>query len=200
MKISFYYVDIDYINFLKRIEIKNRGYTCVPNITYSNREKFMYGAVLCINGIEYYVPVSSKIKEKEDNLIIRDKKGIPKGSLRFAYMIPVPHSCLSLLSIKDLSNDGRRILISKELAFCRKNDYRIQKQAQKTYDRVINKRNPQLVKNSCDFKLLEKAYIAYCKHYKLPLPQKEAEKADKPDVNNVRSVTSNSANKKRRLK
>lgn len=163
MKVDFYYIDKEYIEFLKDYEIKNRKFTCVPNIEYANRDKFVYGTVLEIDKIKYYVPVSSKTKGKEDDLLICDKNNVIKGSLRFAYMIPVPNSCISNLRIDDILEPNRKILISKELAFCRRNKDKINKQALKTYNRIVNKVNEHLVNNSCDFKLLEQAYIEYCK-------------------------------------
>lgn len=37
MKISFYYVDENYIKYLKEKEISARGFTCVPNVEYHNQ-------------------------------------------------------------------------------------------------------------------------------------------------------------------
>lgn len=162
MKIDFYIVNSEYIDFLKQYEIEHRGFTCVPNIVYANRDKFVYGAVLEIDRKKYYVPVSSKTRGKEDDILIKDKKNTVKGSLRFAYMIPVPNDCISNLVIDNISDENRKILISKELWFCRRNKDRIEKQAIKTYKRIVGKVNSGLVRNSCDFKLLEEAYIAYC--------------------------------------
>ena len=77
-------------------------------------------------------------------------------------MLPVPHSCLIKLDINSVVNEYSKTHISKELAFCRRERDKIFKQAEKTYFRVINKVNEQLVKNSCNFKVLEQAYIEYC--------------------------------------
>lgn len=71
MKIGFYYVDINYINYLKEIEIEKRGFTTVPNVEYTSRNKFLYGAVMEIDGINYYVPVSSYTKKQKDNIQIK---------------------------------------------------------------------------------------------------------------------------------
>lgn len=57
-----------------------------------------------------------------------------------------------------------RVRAAKELAFCRRNREKIFKKAENTYRRVINSVDDELVNNSCDFKLLEEAYIAYCKN------------------------------------
>ena len=71
MDTAFYYVDKDYIDFLKKYEIKHRRFTCVPNTQYSLGEKFLFGIVLSVCGANYYVPVSSKIKRSANNMVIR---------------------------------------------------------------------------------------------------------------------------------
>ena len=55
MKINFYNVDKRYIEFLKNFETQHRGFTCIPNIEYVNNDKFVYGIVLEIGDIKYYV-------------------------------------------------------------------------------------------------------------------------------------------------
>ena len=57
MKKSFYYVDANYIQYLKEIEINKRGFTTVPNVEYHTHNKFVYGMVMEIDGAEYYVPI-----------------------------------------------------------------------------------------------------------------------------------------------
>ena len=59
MKISFYYVKAEYIQYLKETEIKVRGFTTVPYVEYANHNKFVYGVVMKINDIDYYVPITS---------------------------------------------------------------------------------------------------------------------------------------------
>lgn len=44
---------------------KKRGITKVPNIKYSDHNKFAFGAVMKINDIHYYVSVSSFSKNKK---------------------------------------------------------------------------------------------------------------------------------------
>lgn len=131
---------------------------------YSNRKKFLYGSVLQVNNLNYFVPISSQTgKNPQYNLNIKtdDKKNRLKGSLRFPYMIPVPSECLFKLDIKSISDTNVKIKISKELAFCRRNKDKIETYAQNTYADVINKRNDKLVTNSCDFKLLESSYLEW---------------------------------------
>ena len=91
-------------------------------------------------------------------------------------MLPVPRSCLIKLDINSVTNEYSKVHISKELAFCRRERDKIFKQAEKTYFRVTNKVNEQLVKNSCDFKVLEQAYVDYCLEYGINNSQTESEK------------------------
>ncbi|MCM1466700.1 MAG: type III toxin-antitoxin system ToxN/AbiQ family toxin [Alistipes sp.] len=160
---DFYHVDEMYSKFLQDYEKEHRGVTKVPNIHYADRDKFVFGAVLLVNGFNYYVSVSSFDKKQEANILIRitgDKKEI-KGSLRFNYMIPVPDECLKRLIIKDISDEKYRTLLNKEYQFCLVNEERIQKKANKIYTMVIQNAKPNLTNNSCDFKILEEAYRQY---------------------------------------
>lgn len=171
MDIYFYYADNKYVDFLKEEEKKVRGFTCVPNVSYGNKQKFVFGAVLKINEINFYVPISSYSKNQEDVILIKDKKSKDiLGSLRFPYMIPIPSECCKKVDIKSIENARTRSHISKELKFCQRNRDKIFLQAKKTYDRVIQKKSEQLTKNSCDFELLERSYIKYCSIMGYPIP------------------------------
>ncbi len=169
MDLYFYYIKPDYIDYLKRIEYDKRGFNCVPNMNYWNTNKFTFGAVLEVNSMNYYVPVSSYSKKQQDVILITDKSKNKKthsnpvlGSLRFAYMIPVPNSCCIKLDFDKIPTEKSRVHIAKELSFCRRNRDKILKQAQKTYDRVLSGKYLELSKHSCDFKLLENACLHYC--------------------------------------
>ena len=121
---------------------------------------------LCeVNGFNYFVPVSSYCKKQQDNFLIKIKDHHTEkvvGSLRFNYMIPVPEKCLKLLDFKTgIMDENRRIFIEKEYRFCKSKRSAIQKGARKTYERVIGAVSDALVKNSCDFALLEKAHQEY---------------------------------------
>ena len=164
---DFYRIDESYNAFLQEYEKKHRGVTKVPNIRYSDRNKFSFGTVLTINGINYYVSVSSFNKKQEGNILIRvsgDKEEV-KGSLRFNYMIPVPDECITRLVIKDEKDEDYRNLLNKEYRFCKDNEDKIAKKAQKIYDMVTQNRKQQLTDNSCDFVLLEQAYHEYIDKY-----------------------------------
>lgn len=173
MDIKFYYVKPEYIEHLKNAEIQARGFTCVPNVTYANREKFFYGAVIeKKNGICYYVPISSQTKNDANSIIIKtdDKVNNIKGSLRFAYMIPVPRQMLISMNFNEVDNQNRRRLLQKELAFCRRNKDRIRKQATKTFISITQSTSQKIKNNSCDFNILEKAYLDFCIKNNILLP------------------------------
>lgn len=167
---DFYRIDEEYNTFLQNYEKEKRGVTKVPNIKYSDRDKFSFGAVLTVNKINYYVAVSSFDKKQEANILIRvpgDKKEI-KGSLRFNYMIPVPDNCIERLIIKDIEDEKYRTLLNKEYNFCVDNADRIQRKAEKIYKMVKENRKQVITDNSCDFTILEEGYEEYMKLYNSP--------------------------------
>ena len=92
----------------------------------TDRNKFAFGVVMQVNGMNYYVSVSSFDKKQEANILIRvpgDEKEI-KGSLRFNYMIPVPEECMERLVIKDVKDEKYRLLLNKEYQFCMEAQFR----------------------------------------------------------------------------
>ncbi|WP_304841984.1 type III toxin-antitoxin system ToxN/AbiQ family toxin [Dubosiella newyorkensis] len=95
-KLGFYDVNIDYIDYLKQFDPK------VPNIIYDSHQKFLCGVVFKINGLKYYVPVSSFNREMQSNYVIQ-VGGIPVGSLRFSFMFPVPYHCFNLICVSPRS-------------------------------------------------------------------------------------------------
>ena len=132
---DFYRINEEYNQYLQKYEKENRGVTKVPNIRYTDRNKFAFGAVMQVHGMNYYVSVSSFDKKQEANILIRvpgDEKEI-KGSLRFNYMIPVPEECIEKLVIKNVQDKKYRLLLNKEYQFCVDNAERIRKKANKNW-------------------------------------------------------------------
>lgn len=163
---DFYRINEEYNRYLQSYEKEHRGVTKVPNIRYTDRNKFAFGAVMLVNGMSYYVSVSSFDKKQEANILIRvpgDEKEI-KGSLRFNYMIPVPEECIEKLIIKDVEDEKYRLLLNKEYQFCMNNVGRIQKKANKIYEMVTKNRKQKLTDNSCAFGILEQGYREYVKN------------------------------------
>ena len=160
---DFYRINEEYNKFLQQYEREKRGFTRVPNIKYTDRNKFAFGAVMQINGMNYYVSISSFDKKQEANILIRvpgDDKEV-KGSLRFNYMVPVPDECIEKLVIKDVEDEKYRGLLNKEYQFCMDNIDKIQKKANKIYEMVTTNRKQKLTDNSCAFNILESG----CKEY-----------------------------------
>lgn len=163
---DFYRINEKYNQYLQQYEKANRGVTKVPNIRYTDRNKFAFGAVMQVNGINYYVSVSSFDKKQEANILIRvpgDEREI-KGSLRFNYMIPVPEECIERLIIKDVKDEKYRLLLNKEYQFCMENADRIQKKANKIYEIVTQNRKQKLTDSSCALGILEQGYREYIKN------------------------------------
>ena len=116
-----------------------------------------------VHEYKYYVPVSSYKMQKPDNILINiesERYNKVKGSLRFNYMFLVPDECINERIIAD---DPNKILLNLEWKFCNENEIRIRNKAKQTYSKVINKVNPSIVNNSCDFKLLERLCAEYQK-------------------------------------
>lgn len=169
---DFYRINEEYNKFLQRYEKEKRGIAKVPNVRYTDHNKFTFGAVMQVNGMNYYVSVSSFDKKQEANMLIRvpgDNKEI-KGSLRFNYMVPVPDECIERLIIKEIKDEKYRILLNKEYQFCIKNAEKIQRKANKIYKMVTTNRKQVLTDNSCAFHILEEG----CREYIEKVLKKDA--------------------------
>lgn len=147
-KIGFYDVNIDYIEYLKQFDPK------VPNIVYDSHQKFLCGVVFKINGMKYYVPVSSFNREVQSNYLIQ-VGGIPVGSLRFSFMFPVPDSEIELKRLWREQDNDYRFLMSKELNFCVEHSEAIQAKARSVYF-TVQRNRAKLGHYFCDFKKLER--------------------------------------------
>lgn len=170
MKTAFYYVDEGYIDYLKAKEIQQRGFTTVPNVKYHSKEKFFYGIILKVNEISYFVPITHYSTQQENNILIKiehNKKIEVSGSMRFNYMIPVPKQCLTLLDFNDTNqfSETERNKLRKEYKYCLKKLSSAQKKAKKTYEQVLDGKKEELIKNSCDFSILEEAYREYIEKF-----------------------------------
>ncbi len=66
---DFYRIKEEYNQYLQRYEREKRGITKVPNIRYTDRNKFAFGAVMKVHGMNYYVAVSSFDKKQEANML-----------------------------------------------------------------------------------------------------------------------------------
>ena len=162
-RLDFYTIDLEYVKYLKNEEITVRGFSRVPNMDYGKyrKAKFLCGVVLQVGPVNYYVPVTSFKEQKPDNFLIYAANNQVVSSLRFNYMFPVPSSLLSKRVIADEPDPAYRALLAQELRFCIKHQDEIQRLAERTYKRVLLGKNLGLVRNSCDFKLLEQTCLSY---------------------------------------
>jgi protein AbiQ len=162
-KLNFYTADTDYVQYLQKAEQEKRGFSRVPNMVYSEKykPKFLCGIVLQVNDIDYYVPVTSYRQQKPDNFLIAADNGQVVSSLRFNYMFPIPKERVAVRVIADESDRAYRALLAQELRYCIKNQEAIQRLAERTYKRVLLGKDPGLVVNSCDFRLLEQKCLEY---------------------------------------
>ena len=162
-KLNFYTADFDYVRHLQELEKQSRGYSRVPNMEYieGHKRKFLCGVVLCVNGIDYYVPVTSYKQQKPDNFLITADNGKVVSSLRFNYMFPMPKKLATVHVISKEQDRAYRTLLAQELRCCIKNQATIQRLAERTYKRVLLGKDVGLVVNSCDFRLLERKYQEY---------------------------------------
>lgn len=167
-----YSVSDKYIKYLRTFDSK----------VYDNKEtsrktsrKYL-GVVLNINGLNYYLPMSSPKRSDYINNNIR-KSIIPiiriisndettnfqmlKGTLRLSNMIPVPKNELILYEPKYEKNKNYKILIEKQLEFINKNKHLIKKFALIIYNQKVKNYNVLYLQNVVDFKLLEQKCLEY---------------------------------------
>ncbi|MCL2088718.1 MAG: type III toxin-antitoxin system ToxN/AbiQ family toxin [Oscillospiraceae bacterium] len=159
-ELDFYQVDAEYISHLLKQDDR------VPKVDYSiaNRhDKFLCGIVLEVGGHSYFAPISSFTTPQRTNLIIKNEEGNALSSIRFSFMIPVPSSVITVKRINDEPSPKYRRLLNEELQYCRKNAKAIFRVAKFVYNSVVNKKDPLMIKNCCDFKKLESACDEYMK-------------------------------------
>jgi len=87
-----------------------------------------------------------------------------KGTLRLSNMIPVPQSELRLYNLDDEPNSAYKNLVQKEMIFIRKNKSKIISNAKLLYkQKCSNDCSAGYIKNTLDFKALEKRCDAFCR-------------------------------------
>jgi protein AbiQ len=116
-KLNFYAVNTDYVLYLQKAEQDKRGFSRIPNMSYSEKykQKFLCGIVLQVNNVDYYVPVTSYKQQKPDNFLIAADNGHIVSSLRFNYMFPIPKELVTVRVIVDEQDRAYRALLAQEL-------------------------------------------------------------------------------------
>lgn len=151
---KFYYVEKNYINYLKQFDNQ------IPNISYTSNDKFVCGAVLNVNNKHYYAPISHFNKRQRTNFAIYDNDCII-STVRLCFMFPVPSNVDVLAPIVFQNLDSKySSLIKKEYLYCKQHYSELLDKAQKVYNIGTNK-NHRFNYTCCDFVKLEEICNKY---------------------------------------
>ena len=159
-ELNFYKVDKEYVEYLRKEEIKSRGFSCIPLLNYDSirKEKFMCGFILEFRGMKYLAPVSSYSKQQKNNILLYDKNGKVTSSVRLNYMFPVTEKYYTFYDFSKEVDEKYRSIIQEERDSANKQKKKIRQIALKTYQTVKKlKENSCSFNWACDFPLLEKA-------------------------------------------
>ncbi|MCU6756394.1 Uncharacterised protein [uncultured Eubacterium sp.] len=170
---NWYVVDKDYVKHLSETDPK------VGYVEYGDRLKLHIGILLDINGINYYVPVSSP-KEKHNRMnnsidfhkLVDAHTGQLYAVININNMIPVPEKYAVQLKYNTI-DDFRLFadatertnyiyLLQKEKALIDAAERTLKEKARKLYAKCTKNPDSKLAKRCCDFIALEKA----CREYK----------------------------------
>lgn len=155
-KLKIYRIREGYIEYLHNID---------KRVQYNKGERRPYlGVVLEIGQHKYFVPMESpkpNHKNIKNNVHIMRIDGGKYGLLGFNNMVPAKDFFLVSFDIAKEPDARYRNLLWNQLNFCNAHREEIRKHARKTYEGVTVKQTPFLVKNCCDFKLLEQEYVKY---------------------------------------
>ncbi len=169
MNLSFYTVNADYCNYLRKFD------KCVPYTMEQKSTRPFIGVLLNINNHTYYAPLSSpkpkhqKMKNQID--FIKINHGI-YGAINLNNMIPIDSSLAYKINPNNIQrsydNEAYRNLLNNQLSWCNSNKDYIIKKANKLYNVIYTETaNLNLQNRCCNFKLLEQK----CNEYQLSLTQ-----------------------------
>jgi len=176
-KLDLYYIDLKYIRNLSNAD--DNVMSISPQRGKENRP--FVGVIVLVNGAEYCIPLTSpkdKFRSKKSQIDFikifdegkRDDNNQFKliGVLNINNMIPVAEAVITKVDLTIHKNDSpevkrSKVLMQKQLAWCRDNVDVITNRAQKVYDLVVNtpEKNKNLTKRSSKFKALEAELIKF---------------------------------------
>ena len=171
-KLKLYFVDNDYIDYLREYE---RNVLAGQNEKYVTERKYI-GVVLEISDFKYFAPLSSPkesdfvyikgVKTVRKSIIplirLTDTKGKLLGKIKLNNMIPVPDRCITLYDVENEADIKYKDLIKDEIICIRKNKALIMKNAQILYNqKVKNYSSVNYLNSTVDFLQAEKL----CKQY-----------------------------------
>lgn len=143
-----YYIDREYIQYLH-----DHGDEHVPRSDYEDEDrcrKFYCGPVFNEDGLNYFVPVSSKVREMRLNNIetygvtLQDANREYIGCLDFRYMIPCYDN--ELLTPYEPHSHG-----AKQATACMEIQNKICKEAKATYNNIISRDYEFLNRTAIDY-------------------------------------------------
>ena len=159
-----YTIESAYIEYLKKFQ---------PHIwenKENNRLRPYVGVVLHIGKHKYYAPLSSP-KPKHRNMTDRldfiklEHKGILIAAINLNNMIPVADKLVSLIDIKNLTDQRYKDLLNVEMIDIRRKSTIISKNANTIYNKVTKfydePKNARLLSLCYDFLLLEQKLQEY---------------------------------------
>lgn len=164
MNFSFYLVDADYCDYLRKSD---------PRVPYTMERKAIrpfVGIVFSVNHVHYYAPLTSpkpkhlRMKSQVDFLKIKNGEW---GAINFNNMIPVHPGSLTKVNMKILETDSPedkayKNLLSNQLSWCNSHKESILKQAEKLYHLIVDgKAWDTLVSRCCNFALDETLCITF---------------------------------------
>lgn len=179
IEIDLYYIDLKYIRSLSNVD--DNVMSISPQRGKENRP--FVGVIVLVNGEEYCIPLTSpkekfrKKKSQVDFIKIFDESSRDEnnqykliGVLNINNMIPVEATVIRKVDLVIHKNDSMeikrsKILMQKQLAWCRANKEVINNRAQKVYDLVVNtpEKNKNLTKRANKYKELENKLRKYIK-------------------------------------
>lgn len=164
MRLSLYKIKPQFTEYLRSKEPK-----VADNINSKQKRPFL-GAIIEINSIKYYAPLTSpkpkhvSMRNNVDFIKINDGKW---GAININNMIPVPDEYIEKININQLSiafekDKKYKELLVNQITWCNSHKEQICKKANNLYKLITaNKLNNVLVERCCNFKLLEKMYQDY---------------------------------------
>lgn len=156
-----YKIEENYYKKLKEVDEK------VPSLENEKGARPFLGFILKVNYKNYFAPLTSPkrkhetMKDKIDFIKIKDGK---LGAINLNNMIPIPISRCKVISIEEITDKKYRELLTKQLQWCKENEFQIIARAHKLYDTICyQKENKELKQRCCDFKALEEKCFTYMK-------------------------------------
>ena len=159
-RLKFYTITDEYIQYLSDYD---------KHVSWNKEQKRPYiGVVLKVEEKLYFAPLYSyklgyeRYKNNPSFMRVKNKKKENVAIIRFAEMIPVPKSEVTLLDF-EARGEKYKDLLQSEFEFINNNKESIYNKANKIYKNVKYEKIPFYINISCNFELLEQKSEYYSK-------------------------------------